>query len=122
MIHRLVVEVDNFDIILKNIREFCILLHKRGINLRYLGIIATDSKHNFVRELCIREIIARSIKALIREGLYFLKKQTGVEQEADTKKFIVYYLNEIFKMKDRESSANIWQLLTELVLDYWGVL
>ncbi len=122
MIHRLVVEVDNFDIILKNIREFCILLHKRGINLRYLGIIATDSKHNFVRELCIREIIARSIKALIREGLYFLKKQTGVEQEADTKKFIVYYLNEIFTMKDRESSANIWQLLTELVLDYWGVL
>jgi len=122
VIHRLVVEVDNFDIILKNIREFCILLHKRGINLRYLGIIATDSKHNFVRELCIREIIARSIKALIREGLYFLKKQTGVEQEADTKKFIVYYLNEIFTMKDRESSANIWQLLTELVLDYWGVL
>jgi len=116
VINRLIVEVDNFDILMKNMREFCALLHKRGINLRYLGIIATDSKHNFVRELAIREIIARSVKALIREGLYFLKKQTGGEYEADTKKFIVYYLNEIFTMKERDSSTNIWQLLTDLVL------
>jgi len=121
VIYRLIVEVDNFDVVVKNMREFCALLHKRGINLRYLGVIAVESKHNFVRELSIREIIARSIKALIREGLYFLKKQTGGEHEADAKKFIVYYLNEIFTMKERDSSTNIWQLLTDLIYNKFEI-
>ncbi|KAK2066566.1 hypothetical protein P8C59_000371 [Phyllachora maydis] len=42
------------------------LLHRRGINLRYLGKIASlseeDSRLQCLRELCVREIIARSFK------------------------------------------------------------
>ena len=49
-------------------------MHKRGINMRYLGRIAQAAKLNHVRELCVREMLARTIKVLIRDGLSFLER------------------------------------------------
>ena len=108
--------MDNFEIIVKRVADFSHLLHERGINVRFLGMIALETKHNFIKEQVTREILARSIKVLLRDGLYFLQKQFTKDYEADAKKFIIYYLNEVFAVDDRETSVSIWQLLSELVL------
>lgn len=52
------------------------IFHSRGINIRYLGQFTKllgDSKP-FIRDLCVREMIARSTKHLMREYLRTLKE------------------------------------------------
>ena len=113
---RFITQLDNFEVIVKRIADLSTLLHERGINIRFLGMIALETKHNFIKEQVIREILARSIKVLIRDGLYFLRKKYTKDYETDAKKFVVYYLNEIFANNDRETSVSIWQLLSDLVM------
>jgi len=115
VLRRFIMQLNNLEITVRSSREFSTVLHERGINIRYLGAIAAEATHNFIREVAIREVLARSIKVLIRDGLDFLKRQTNKDYDADAKKFVVYYLNEVFTRTERESSLNIWQLLTELV-------
>lgn len=51
------------------------LLHKRGINMRYLGRIATlseGSRLQSMREICVRDIIVRSFKHIAAKHLRYL--------------------------------------------------
>lgn len=51
------------------------LLHKRGINLRYLGKIATlseGSRLQSMREICVRDMIVRSFKHIAAKYLKYL--------------------------------------------------
>lgn len=51
------------------------LLHKRGINMRYLGQIATlseGSRLQSMREICVRDIIVRSFKHIAAKYLRYL--------------------------------------------------
>ena len=43
------------------------MFHEFGINMRDLGKIALDTKEQFVRELCIVEMVARTCKKIMRE-------------------------------------------------------
>ena len=65
--------------------QLALCLHKRGINLRQLGRICTSVSRsssslffqfqadlNHIREICVIEVIARSAKLLIKDGLTFL--------------------------------------------------
>lgn len=40
--------------------------HSYGINLRYLGLVAQLSNVNYVKDLCINEMVARSAKNLLK--------------------------------------------------------
>lgn len=51
------------------------LLHKRGINMRYLGKIATlseGSRLQSMREICVRDMIVRSLKHIVAKHLRYL--------------------------------------------------
>lgn len=51
------------------------LLHKRGINVRYLGMIArlaTDRRLRCLREICVQEMISRAFKHVAAEYLRLL--------------------------------------------------
>lgn len=107
---------------LKNLREeprtsqeLTSSMHKHGINMRLLGRVAIEATFNFHRELAVREIVARSIKVLIRDGLSFLKDEPNGFSVEDVKKCVLYYYNEIFTKEGRQSSVSIWESLTELV-------
>ena len=100
----------------RNCHELTESMHRRGINMRFLGRVATEAKHNFHRELAVREIFARSIKVLIRDGLSFLKEEPSGFTIVDVKKCVLYYFNEIFSNETRETSTSIWESLTDLVL------
>lgn len=42
------------------------ILHSRGINLRYLGLIASGTTKTFIRDLAIREMVTRASKHILR--------------------------------------------------------
>jgi hypothetical protein len=108
-------ELNNMDIVPNSSFALTELMHSRGINMRYIGRISLEVKHNFARELLVREALARSIKVLVRDGQSFLKDQISEESGLDAKKLMIQYLNEIFTPENRSSSKNIWALLSELV-------
>lgn len=116
VIQRFIMELNNLEVIPSCSWDLTYNFHKRGINMRYLGLIALDVKHNFMRELMIREILARSIKVLIRDAQSFLRDQTIEDTNLDAQKLIIKYLNEIFTIENRQSSREIWELLSELVI------
>ncbi|KAK0621386.1 clustered mitochondria-domain-containing protein [Bombardia bombarda] len=56
-------------------RSLTRLLHRRGINMRYLGKLASlsdGSRLDCLRELCVREMIARSFKHVAAKYLKYL--------------------------------------------------
>lgn len=84
---RFVDELDNLDCHPLNGKLLTEEMHKRGINMRYLGRIAQSAKLSHIRELCVREMLARTIKVLIRDGLSFLER---VDTE-DAKAWRIFY-------------------------------
>ena len=44
-------------------------MHENGIPLRYLGKICTNSFYNHTREISVIDIISRSAKIIIKDGL-----------------------------------------------------
>ena len=115
MIPKLLKDIQNFDHNPRTSFELTTLMHNRGINMRYLGRIALDASYNYVRELAVREILSRSIKVLIRDGLSFLKEEPNGFNQIDIKKCILHYLNEVFTSEERQSSKIIWEFLSDLV-------
>jgi hypothetical protein len=78
---------------------------------------------NHIREICVIEVIARSAKLLIKDGLTFLAddEEAGFQTE-NIKKCVLHYLLEIFNVADgsqqssgnqSSSSQNIWDFITE---------
>lgn len=99
----------------RDTEELLNLIREHGINVRYLGRFATEIEHNHLRELATREIIARSIKVLVRDGLSFLRDEPNGFTKEDIKKCVIHYLNEIFTRDNRESSIKVWEFLTETI-------
>mgnify|MGYP001111039649 FL=1 len=87
-------------------------MHSRGINLRYLGRIAKECTLNHVRELGVREIIARVTKTLIRDDLSFLSEFT---EENAIATFVTYF-NSIFGSELNENTERVWSFIQDLSL------
>ena len=75
---------------------------------------------NHIREICVIEVIARSAKLLIKDGLTFLADDEEAGFQTDNiKKCVLHYLLEIFNVADSSgsqtttSSQNIWDFITE---------
>jgi len=79
-------------------------MKSRGINERYLGRLATQCQHNFVKEMAVREILAIGMEVLVKDGLSFLRDEPNGYTLDDVKKCVLHYLNEILTTKDRPSS------------------
>ncbi|KAJ4459329.1 putative protein TIF31 [Paratrimastix pyriformis] len=94
-------------------------MHRRGINMRYLGRIA-GTRLSHLRQLCVREILARTIKVLIRDGLFFMNEERPNYTEDDAKAVIVHYLNEIFTPVPTEESNTMWRYIEELAQKKFG--
>ena len=60
---------------------------------------------NHIRELCVIEVIARSAKLLIKDGLTFLAddEEAGFQSQ-NIKKCVLHYLLEIFNPEDSSTA------------------
>jgi len=90
--------------------ELVAAMHERGINVRYIGTIAQQVNLSPIREICVREMIARTVKVLIRDGLSFMETPSM----DDAKAIVCHYINEVFTTDERESSNTMWQFVSDL--------
>lgn len=69
-------------------------------------IILKQAELNHIRELCVIEVIARSAKLLIKDGLTFLAddEEAGF-QSGNIKKCVLHYLLEIFNSEEGPQST-----------------
>ena len=57
-----------------NFKSLKNLMHDSGIPLRYLGKICMNTFFNHTREIAVIEIISRTAKILIKDGLFILSE------------------------------------------------
>lgn len=84
--------------------------------MRHLGLVCTKADLNHIRELCVIEVIARSGKLLIKDGLTFLSEDEDAGfKSANIKQCILHYLHEIFNTDESQASSaqSIWDFITE---------
>jgi hypothetical protein len=90
--------------------DLVLLMHSRGINLRYLGIVANACSFKHHHQLCMQEIVARTVKTLIRDSLSLVSNPTAESLST----LFVRYLNEVFCGVPSESSITVWKYVEEL--------
>ena len=80
-----------------NPEELREVMHSRGVPLRMLGKICTTAQLNHTREIAVTEVVARSAKLLMLDGIRFLSSDDeNAFTGANLKKLIASYLREIF--------------------------
>lgn len=62
-------ELENLDYVITNSPELSDLLHKAGINMRYLGLLLDHCKEPWLKAIVTSEIIARAAKYFLRYDL-----------------------------------------------------
>ncbi|KAI9139390.1 clustered mitochondria-domain-containing protein [Paraphysoderma sedebokerense] len=62
-------KLDDLEILPIDSRGFTNELHKHGINIRHLGLVARHTKLPYIKEMCFIEMIARSCKVLFRDQI-----------------------------------------------------
>lgn len=95
----------------------------RLLNQQYSYIFQVQLYH--IREMAVIEVIARSAKLLIKDGLTFLADDEDAGFKSDNiKKCILHYLLEIFNMDEyrQTSTQNIWDFITEHVMLIYHLL
>ena len=76
-------------------------LHRRGINIRYLGLLRKHTHNSDVRTFLLIEIFARVAKNLLRYLLREKMKSLRLPLEEPYRKLIIDYLNLLFGDSDR---------------------
>ena len=121
VIGKLLDDFNNVEVDPLNGEQLKRVMHSCGINMRYIGRLCTQAELNHIRELCVIEVIARSAKLLIKDGLTFLAddEEAGFQTQ-NIKKCVLHYLLEIFNyqgdstpMASSGSVQNIWDFITE---------
>ena len=72
---------------------------------------------NHVREMAVIEVIARSAKQLIKDGLTFLAEDEEAGfRSSNIKRCVLHYLQEIFNLDLHDTATQtIWDFITEHV-------
>ena len=56
--------------------EITKMMHTRGLCMRHLGKVCSESSLNHIREMFVIEVVSRCAKLLIRDGLSVLAEST----------------------------------------------
>ena len=90
------------------------MLHRRGVNLRFLGLLMNVIKEPLPRLFVLAEAAARVIKNHLRMRLRTASEKLKIPMEAPYRQVVVELLNKIFA--GNESSLEYWtrHLLPEL--------
>ena len=76
-------------------------LHRRGINIRYLGLLRKHTANSDVKTFILIEIFARVIKNLLRLLLREKMKSLRLPLEEPYRRLVIDYLNLVFGESDR---------------------
>lgn len=112
VIPQFVNKLDNLEILPIDSRGFTAELHKHGINCRYLGLIYTITRLPSVRQVCLVEMMARSIKSLcrqyLRRAVLHYREVEAAHVEEELKNIVVKLFQS--SLGDDEGLRKLWSI------------
>ncbi|KAL7750789.1 hypothetical protein RI367_003746 [Sorochytrium milnesiophthora] len=103
-------KLDALDILPIDSSGFSAELHRHGINMRYLGLIAKHTKLPYIKELCVVEMAARCFKHLlndrVRSAVLNFRKIQAKRIDDEMKTLAVNMFNEA--LGTSEASRRFW--------------
>jgi hypothetical protein len=94
------------------------LLHKAGINVRYMGAVRHRSANAFLRSVLMIEMMARTIKKLMWDGFRDLQLLQALPTEEPYRKYAVQQFNKMLATE----SPNFWFSVKREITAYFGAV
>lgn len=92
------------------------LLHRAGINVRYMGAVRHRSSNGRFRSILVLEMMARTMKRRIWEGFRQVQLLQALPSEEPYRRFAVETFNRMLAPEDPE----FWGDLKRDIVDYFG--
>lgn len=116
LVGEFVKDIEETDEMLGSSEDITYLMHKRGLNIRYLGLVYSTAKAPFVRKACMSEIAARCAKSVLQYDLQSFvrnanmsKKNSQADSASTTDSMLDYaidFLNSV--VGSNQDSNEIW--------------
>jgi tetratricopeptide (TPR) repeat protein len=97
--------------------DICRILHERGINARYMGIVFKQCKYSESRTLLLIEMAARVIKQTLREKIRERMSDLKFPLETPYIELLTAYINKILFEADEEA----WRQIENNILSYFDL-
>ena len=122
-IELLVERLENIEVQFCNSGELSALLHEYGVNMRYLGVLLERVNLNWIKEIVMSEICARSAKNFINFDLQDCLLNLSESNAENVRNFqvkqVIGFLNKVFG-KGQESDT-FWKQLNRQAQTYYKV-
>jgi hypothetical protein len=107
--------LENFDTEIGDGIDLSNHLKKQGIPLRILGRFCENTEQNYLKEVFVREILARSACNVLRNSFGYLKNLSNKMNTFNLKKSLCFHLNNIF---GSDRTADDAKAEMKAILDY----
>ena len=95
--------------------ELARMMHRAGISLRHLGALTQLVEPNYLKEMLVREMVARAAKTLVKGSMTYLRNLANKMNDYNLRKSIAFHLNNIFCQTAKENARQEWIALKKLV-------
>ena len=120
IIPRFIEKLNSLELILADSASITQAFHCHGINMRYLGKVCQQTKLPNVRKVCVVEMIARSVKKVLRKQLQDLIFNAEAEKSPNKTGLIDQFIKKDespTKSKNLARTQQIEQNITEYIID-----
>ena len=81
IVGELVKDLEETDEMFGSSDDISYVMHKRGLNIRYLGLVYSTAKAPFVRRVCMAEIAARCAKSVLQYDLQSIVRNAKMSKK-----------------------------------------
>ena len=113
-LEELILKIQNLEEEVLSGKDLCKVLKTEGVPLRLMGSLTEISQHNYIKELLVREMVSRAVKAILRSSFAYLRNLGNKMNEFNLKKSIAFHMNSIFGIEG-EDSQNEWRTILDHV-------
>lgn len=129
IVGELVKDLEETDEMFGSSEDIAYIMHKRGLNIRYLGLVYSTAKAPFIRRACMAEIAARCAKSILQYDLQSIvrnAKMSKKNSQTDTVNitdsmldYAIDFLNSV--TGNSEVSAEVWARMNKQALYEYNI-
>ena len=109
-------KIENFVLDVSTSKDISRHIKENGIPEVYLSQLAQRTNKNYLRELMVREMLANTIKGLIKGSFAFLRKSSHKTTDYNLKQCLCYHFNRIFDtITQKHDSDAEWNNICDIV-------
>ena len=100
--------------------NLCEIIHREGINIRYLGLIRLHCKKPTIKKYIFVEMISRIVKNILRSRMRLsMKSSNGIQRRTELHSIVIDMFNIV--VGSHADSAYFWfETLRERIIEHFG--